>query len=119
MTGYRCLSSYEDAMERRMKAQIRLRTQSIEAIEHRMDPNRAPRDVGRMAPVWRSVQRVLWDPNSQSVLRLALINGLGGVQLWVPKGPCNHPGGARTWTYLANVPPLWLLQATRWHCKVN
>lgn len=34
---------------------------------------------------------------------LALINGLGGVQLWVPKGPCNHPGGARTWTYLAKV----------------
>lgn len=34
---------------------------------------------------------------------LALINGLGGAQLWVPKGPCNHPGGARTWAYLAQV----------------
>lgn len=27
------------------------------------------RDVGRMAPVWRSVQQVLWDPNSQSVVQ--------------------------------------------------
>lgn len=26
------------------------------------------RDVGRMAPVWRTVQQVLWDPNSQSVV---------------------------------------------------
>lgn len=27
------------------------------------------RDVGRMAPVWRNVQQVLWDPNSQSVVQ--------------------------------------------------
>ncbi len=26
------------------------------------------RDVGRMAPVWRSVQQVLWDPNRQTVI---------------------------------------------------
>lgn len=34
---------------------------------------------------------------------LALLNGLGGVQLWVPKGPCNNPAGARTWAYVARV----------------
>jgi hypothetical protein len=26
------------------------------------------RDVGRMAPVWRSVQQVLWDPNRQTAI---------------------------------------------------
>ena len=26
------------------------------------------RDVGRMAPVWRTVQQVLWDPNRQMVI---------------------------------------------------
>lgn len=34
---------------------------------------------------------------------LALINGLGGVQVLVPKGPCNNAGGARVWGYLARV----------------
>jgi hypothetical protein len=34
---------------------------------------------------------------------LKLINGLGGVQVVVPKGPCNNAGGARTWGYLARV----------------
>lgn len=28
------------------------------------------RDVGRMAPVWRTVQQVLWDPNRQMVIAL-------------------------------------------------
>jgi hypothetical protein len=34
---------------------------------------------------------------------LKLINGLAGVQVLVPKGPCNNPGGARVWAYLAGV----------------
>lgn len=34
---------------------------------------------------------------------LALLNGLGGAQLWVPKGPCNNAAGARTWAYLARI----------------
>lgn len=34
---------------------------------------------------------------------LTLLNGLGGVQLWVPKGPCNNAAGARTWAYVARI----------------
>lgn len=34
---------------------------------------------------------------------LTLINSFAGVQVVVPKGPCNNPGGARVWSYLAAV----------------
>lgn len=49
-------------------------------------------------------------PSGAAVLRmlgvqagLTLINGLAGVQVVVPKGPCNNPGGARVWAYLVAV----------------
>lgn len=49
-------------------------------------------------------------PSGAAVLRLlgvpaglALLNGLQGVQVVVPKGPCNNPGGARVWKFLAEV----------------
>lgn len=49
-------------------------------------------------------------PSGQCVLRmlgvpagLALLNGLRGAQIVVPKGPCNNPGGARTWKQMACV----------------
>lgn len=49
-------------------------------------------------------------PSGQSVLRmlgveagLVLLNGLRGAQIVVPKGPCNNPGGARTWKRLVCV----------------
>jgi hypothetical protein len=41
---------------------------------------------------------------------LKLINGLAGVQVLVPKGPCNNPGGARVWAYLAGVIGLEAMQ---------
>lgn len=34
---------------------------------------------------------------------LRLLNGLGGVQLVVPKGPCHNPGGMKLWAYLADI----------------
>jgi len=34
---------------------------------------------------------------------LALLNGLSGVQIMVPKGPCNNPSGARVWAYITRV----------------
>ena len=34
---------------------------------------------------------------------LSLINGLGGVQVTVPKGPYNNAGGARVWQYISAV----------------
>lgn len=37
-------------------------------------------DVGRAAPVWRSVQRVLWDPNSQSILDIDAHTSTGAPQ---------------------------------------
>lgn len=49
-------------------------------------------------PSGQQLVRVLGVPGA-----LALLNGLGGVQLWVPKGPCNNPAGARTWAYVAQM----------------
>lgn len=49
-------------------------------------------------------------PSGVAVLRvlgvtagLRLLNGLQGVQIMVPKGPCNNPGGARVWAFLVGV----------------
>ena len=49
-------------------------------------------------------------PSGVAVLRvlgvtagLRLLNGLQGVQVVVPKGPCNNPGGARVWAFLVGV----------------
>ena len=49
-------------------------------------------------------------PSGAAVLRLLgvpaglrLLNGLQGVQVVVPKGPCNNASGARVWKFLAGV----------------
>jgi hypothetical protein len=47
--GYRCLSTYERAEERRMAAQIKRREAQIEAIKDRRDPARAPIDAPALA----------------------------------------------------------------------
>lgn len=49
-------------------------------------------------PSGRSLLRMLGEPSG-----LRLINGLGGVQVVVPKGPCNNAGGQRVWQYLSTV----------------
>lgn len=49
-------------------------------------------------------------PSGTEILRmlgvkagLTLLNGLAGVRVVVPKGPCSNAGGKRTWAYLAAV----------------
>ena len=49
-------------------------------------------------------------PSGAAVLRLLgvaaglrLLNGLQGVRVVVPKGPCNNPGGARVWAFLVGI----------------
>jgi putative transposase len=44
-TGYRALSTYEWALEKRMNAQIKRKENQIEDIKARMDPDRAPLEV--------------------------------------------------------------------------